>query len=684
MSKPTLAELQEENLALRQRLEEAEAVLHAISTDGVDAVVVQREGETQVRMLLQEAESALRDREDQLQLAKGAAQLGIQDYDLQSGRIQWDERAGDLWGIDPSAPLTIAAVVASVHPDDQAGFHAALTRARASPRDARYSAQFRVISSRDKKSRWIEANGKVFFNAGRAVRLIHTVQDITVRKLSEVTLRDSEQQLRALADTLPQLAWTARPDGSIEWYNQRWYEYTGTTPEQVEGWGWQSVHDPAVLPQVMDAYQKSLITGVPFDMVFPLRGADGVFRSFLTRTMPLRDEQGRIVRWIGTNTDISAQLALETALRVQDRRKDEFLATLAHELRGPLAPLSSMLEVMELADADVVQRKSARQTMQRQLGHLVRLVDDLLDVSRITRDKLSLRKQCLELAPIIQQAVETCRAAVQDAGHKLEFDLPNTPIHLDADAVRLVQIFSNLIHNACKYTDPGGRIAVTVKREDNEVRVSVKDSGIGIPADKLRSVFELFVQVDRALERAQGGLGIGLTLVQRLVSMHGGAVRAYSEGAGAGSEFVVTLPVLAESSDVPAVAPSTTDETRSARRILVVDDNRDSALSMARLLKIVGHEVRTVHDGLEAVQAAEDYRPEVVLLDIGLPQLNGYEVCEAIRRQPWGQDMTIIAISGWGQDSDRQKSKEAGFDGHLIKPVAFTDLKRLLAQPQRA
>jgi CheY-like chemotaxis protein/two-component sensor histidine kinase len=313
--------------------------------------------------------------------------------------------------------------------------------------------------------------------------------------------------------------------------------------------------------------------------------------------------------------------------------------------------------------------------MERQLGHLGRLVDDLLDVSRITRNRIELRREPVELASIVQQSIDACSPLLDQARHQLTVSVP-PGIYLDADPVRLVQVFYNILNNAAKYTEPGGRIGVIAEVRGDRVTVRVSDTGVGIPKDKLRSVFEMFAQVDRTLERAQGGLGIGLTLVKTLVEMHGGTVTAASEGPGKGSEFIVDLPVLTET--LRHAAPATAPVPPAARRFLVVDDNVDSAASLAMLLSISGHETHVAHDGEQAIEAAERYRPDVILLDIGLPKMNGYDACRYIRAQDWGQSMVLIALTGWGQDDDRSRSSEAGFDHHMVKPADYNLLMTLL------
>jgi signal transduction histidine kinase len=378
--------------------------------------------------------------------------------------------------------------------------------------------------------------------------------------------------------------------------------------------------------------------------------------------------------------DITERKVAEEALKEADRRKDEFLATLAHELRGPLAPLRNMLEVMNLAGNDGELIKRARATMDRQVGQMARLVDDLLDVSRISHDKIELKLERLEIASVIHHAVEASRPLVDCAKHKLSVALPSEPIYMDADPLRLTQVIVNLLNNACKYTEAGGKIWLTVERQGSELVVKVRDTGVGIPTDMLSRIFEMFTQVGRSLERSQGGLGIGLTLVKRLVELHGGSVEAFSEGAGQGSEFVVRLPALADVHQVPQQAePAADARTVTGRRVLVVDDNIDGATSFATWLRLAGNETCVVHDGLEAVNAAERFRPDVVFLDIGLPTLNGYDACRRIRAASWGRGLAVVAVTGWGRHEDRNMSNEAGFDAHMVKPVSFEAVSKLLA-----
>ncbi|MGH8611031.1 MAG: hybrid sensor histidine kinase/response regulator, partial [Gammaproteobacteria bacterium] len=380
-----------------------------------------------------------------------------------------------------------------------------------------------------------------------------------------------------------------------------------------------------------------------------------------------------------------------TDLLEADRRKNEFLAMLAHELRNPLAPIRNALEVLRLKTRPNDRRKSvsaveaASAMMERQIGQMVRLVDDLLDESRVSRGKIELRRERSELASAVHHGVEAARPLCERMDHELTVTLPPQPVYLNADPTRLAQVVGNLLNNACKFTDRGGRIGVTVVREGGEAVIRVRDTGIGIATEELPRVFEMFTQLDTSLERSRGGLGIGLTLVKNLVEMHGGTVEVHSAGLGQGSEFMVRLPILVETATPPPPEPTVSEPIPTPpRRILVVDDNRDSAESLAILLKLTGNETHTAYDGLEALEAAAMFKPDVVLLDIGLPKMNGFEAARKIREQLWGKKMTLVALSGWGQDEDRQKSREAGFDGHMVKPVDYAALTKLLAELQAA
>jgi signal transduction histidine kinase/ActR/RegA family two-component response regulator len=379
-----------------------------------------------------------------------------------------------------------------------------------------------------------------------------------------------------------------------------------------------------------------------------------------------------------------AAVALENAhlyreLREADRRKDEFLATLAHELRNPLATVRNALHVLQLPGVDDASAARAREMMGRQVEQLVRLVDDLLDVSRVMHGRIALRRERVGVAAVLTRAVETARPAIDAAGHELTVALPAEPVWVDADVVRLTQVVGNLLHNAAKYTERGGRISLGAGREGDEAVIRVRDTGIGIRPDMLSRIFDLFVQTDRAADRSQGGLGIGLTLVRRLVEMHGGRVQALSDGPGTGSAFVVRLPARPAACEGPPASGPPAPAAVPRRRVLVVDDNADAAESLAMLLRLEGQEVRVAHDGPAALEAARAERPNVIFLDIGMPGMDGYEVCRRLRQESGLNGAVLVAVTGWGQEEDRRRGQEAGFDRHLVKPVGMEVLQQVLA-----
>ena len=379
-------------------------------------------------------------------------------------------------------------------------------------------------------------------------------------------------------------------------------------------------------------------------------------------------------------SEVAERSRAEHALKDADQRKNEFLALLSHELRNPLAPLLNAVELMRLEPRDP-QASWAREVVERQVTYLTRLVDDLLDVSRITRGQITLNREALELPALIEHAIEMVRPLLEQRRQEISVQIIDRTLRVDGDQVRLVQAFGNVLGNAVKYADPGGHVEVSVQRRDRWAVVRIRDDGIGIPADQLARIFDLFTRVEHGADRPQSGLGIGLALVRRLVEMHGGTVTAHSEGAGSGSEFVIRLPLAlaAAQEGEPAPGEPATAAPAVRRRILIADDNVDALDSTARLLQYSGHEVFAAADGGLALQAAERHLPEVALLDLGMPVLDGYEVARRIRAEPWGRDLTLVAVTGWGQEADRRRSQEAGFDWHLVKPVDPDKLAALLA-----
>ena len=433
---------------------------------------------------------------------------------------------------------------------------------------------------------------------------------------------------------------------------------------------------PAELP-MQRAARGERVRGEALDEVF----ADGTTINIQVSAMPLFDSTGQPRGAVGAITDVSEHKRNELALREADRRKDEFLAILAHELRNPLAPIRNSLHLLRLTSQHDPTARRVGEMMERQVDLMVRLVDDLLEVSRITRGTISLRKEGVEVAAVVRRAVEASRALIEAAGHRLLIEVPSEPLLLEADPVRLDQVIANLLNNAAKYTDPGGEIRLSVRRDSREVLIAVRDTGVGIAPEKLPKVFDLFMQVEPHGQRAQGGLGIGLTLVKRLVELHGGRVEARSEGKGHGSEFIVRLPLTApQKRQTTAHASNGTTTPQDARRVLVVDDNRDAAESLAMLLGMMGAETRVENCGPDALAAMATYRPAIVMLDIGMPGMDGHEVARRIRQKPEYDHVTLVALTGWGQEEDRRRSRGAGFDHHLTKPAALDDLQALLGE----
>ena len=498
-------------------------------------------------------------------------------------------------------------------------------------------------------------------------------------RAAEQALRESEQRFRIMADAAPVLIWVSGADRRRTWFNKRWLEFVGQPMESEVGSGWIASIHPDDRERCRTAYVASFDARQTFSMEYRLRRRDGEYRWVLDNGIPRYESDGEFAGYIGSCVDITERKQTEQADKEAARRKDEFLATLAHELRNPLAPIGNALEIIKHADGDRDMLQHARDTMERQFGQMVRLVDDLLDIGRITRDKLELRLQRVELASIIHQAVDGSRSVADAGGHELRADLPAKPIWVQGDPVRLVQVFSNLLNNACKFTDPGGKITIVVEPAGAEVSITIRDTGIGLAPNQLESIFEMFSQVDNSLERTRSGLGIGLTLVKRLVELHGGSIVAKSAGLGRGSEFIVRLPMLIDGPRAQHTPNPLSSQAVAPKRILVTDDNQDAADSVAMLLRLSGHEVETAYDGMKAVEKAESYQPDIMLLDIGLPGMNGYDVCRSIRQQPWGKAIRIVALTGWGQDQDRRNAREAGFDDHLVKPVDPQTLRQAIA-----
>ena len=508
--------------------------------------------------------------------------------------------------------------------------------------------------------------------------LVTNAIDVTDRGRLNRMLAESEASLRLAMEAANYGGWQFEPGSGETVWTDKARELMGggpgesITPQLLR----ERIH-PDDRAGRQDAIQAALASGV-YSHDYRIVRADGEVRWLSSRGRVVADPRLG-VRLLGVLGDITEQKQAVDAMKDADRRKDEFFATLAHELRNPLAPLRNSLAVVQRSPAGSAAFEKASSVMERQLSHLVRLIDDLLDVGRISLDKLSLRPELVELAPIVEQAIESCRPAAERAGQVLEASLNDEPIRIRADRARLAQVLVNLIGNACKFSPDGGHVAVTVRREGDVARITVGDDGVGIAGVDLERVFDMFAQVDHSLARTRDGLGIGLALARRLVELHGGSIVATSDGPGRGSAFTVSLPIASEGAGASPVDLADAQAPATRRlRILVVDDNRDAADSLAALLSLAGHEANVAHDGMRALELGAALRPDAILLDIGLPDLNGYEVCRRLRARPWATPITIVALTGWSQDEERLRSKEAGFDGHLIKPVVFDELVALL------
>ncbi len=495
---------------------------------------------------------------------------------------------------------------------------------------------------------------------------------------SQEALRRSERTYRAIGESLDYGVWNADREGRITYHSECFLKLIDMAAEACADSGWMRAVHPDDVERMQAQWSDCVREGRNWDCEFRVRGADGGWHAILGRAVQVRGERGEIVGWTGINLDIERLKSVEHELRELNQRKNEFLATLAHELRDPLAPLRNGLEVLRLAGGGGEMGEKARTMMERQLGQMVRLVDDLLDMSRVNRGKIELRRCEVELAEVLRNAIETSQPLMNECGHRFEASIPAASILVDADTTRLAQVFSNLLNNAAKYTPNGGHIALDVRALDGEVAVTVRDNGPGIPAEMLTRIFDIFTQVDRCLGKTHGGLGIGLSIAKRLTQMHGGTISVASAGEGQGSEFTVRLPAKVQAQPAP-VAPG-------RRRILVADDNEDAAVMLAMLLEAFGNEVCVAHDGSQAVEMAASFRPDAVLLDIGMPKMNGYEACRAIRGQAAGASAVIIALTGWGSEDDKERARAAGFDRHLVKPVdpqSLEEMVRDLPAPSR-
>lgn len=510
------------------------------------------------------------------------------------------------------------------------------------------------------------------------------------------SLHDTQQQLRQANEFLSVAIRSARmgvwsqdlASGRVSWSSEL-QQLTGMTDQSR--WSSSEAFLNLIHPDDRQTFINELALAVKheadYDIEFRLQHRDGSWLDMEGRGHGSYAESGEAVSIFGIFTDISARKAAERELyelneklTEADKRKDQFLATLGHELRNPLAPIQNVLEIIRTKNPDEQWMRWSREVIDRHVSQMTHLVEDLMEASRISQGRLLLRKKRIDVTAILQSAVEASHGIIEENKHRLSVSQPDHPVYLNADPTRLIQVLSNLLTNAAKYTPVGGQISLQAEQHDKTVRFTISDTGIGIPEDQLSHIFGMFSQLEPAMERAQGGLGIGLALAAKLVDMHGGTLCAHSQGIGKGSTFTVTMPLAENQSAVEKSAPHVSEALTPALRILVIDDNVDAAESLAMLLELNGHTTRFAHDGASGVQCATTFKPDVVLSDIGLPDISGYEVAKALRKDPTGRAMLLIATTGWGQEKDKDMAKAAGFDKHFTKPLDFQALKRFLHQ----
>jgi len=607
-----------------------------------------------------------------LATALDAADVATWDWDVPADRLYGDATLRAWYGVseDDASGGSVEAFLAAIHPDDVANVRARIERALAS--GEAFSDNYRVRRL-EGGYRHIEARGRVALAPdGTPAWLSGVVLDVSARV-------EAEMRFREIANAMPQAVWSTRPDGFHDYYNDQWYAFTGMPYGSTDGDGWNDLFHPDDQAMAWEKWSESLRSGDPYEIEYRLRHHTGAWRWVLGRALPVRDANGTIVRWMGTCTDIHEQKLTQQALQQADRRKDEFLAMLAHELRNPLAPIVTAASLLGLSTGLPERVQQVGKVISRQATHMTGLIDDLMDVSRVTRGMVTLDKDRVQLSAVLDDAVEQVRPLLEGRGHRLDVHSALGDALVAGDRKRLVQVLANILGNAAKYTPARGHIVLDAGVDEGRAVVSVRDNGVGMAPELVASAFELFHQGKRSPDRSQGGLGVGLALVRSLVQLHGGTVGAASEGEGRGSTFTVSLPLLSlpgqAAPDLMAPMPFAGD----ALRVLVVDDNVDAAELAAMLLELLGYQVSVEFGAEAALERARLEQPQVCLLDIGLPGMDGKELAQRLRKIPGLETVRLAAMTGYGQPHDRRASSEAGFDMHFVKPVDAGALAAWLA-----
>ena len=621
-------------------------------------------------------ETALREREARYRSALHAGRMGSWETDFVAGTRTWSKEGMALFGLDlPEGRGQVGGDAdeyqAALHPDDR---HLGADFQALADRQDSFIADYRIVRP-DGATLWLSGRGLVMSRRpdGRAERLVSIMADVSEQKLAEESVRLMRERLTLALQAGQMGVFDFDIVNDSLWWSPQTYEVFGVTPETFTPTreALNSLIHPDDRPGFLQGRMQALARRQPFLHEYRCLRPDGRITWIGHRGQAEYDAQGQPVRSFGVSQDITDRKLAELALQEADRKKDSFIAMLAHELRNPLAPIRNAVQLLRKSGHDDPHLAWCRDVIDRQVTQMARLLEDLFDVSRLTRGQFALRLERLALSAVIEHALEIAQPRIDEYQHSLSLSLPSEPLPVDGDMTRLAQVFSNLLINAAKYTPGGGRLGLTMAAVGEEVEVRVSDNGIGISAEQMPQLFDMFTQGDSLTDRSQGGMGIGLSLARGLVDMHGGRISAHSAGLGQGSEFVVRLPLARGAATVnrAGTAATVADAPVVPFRVLVADDLRDSADSLGLLIELMGHAVEVAYDGEEALRVAEQFRPDVVLLDLGMPKLDGFEVCRGIRTAPWGASVRLVAQSGWGQDEDRRRTAEAGFDHHIVKPI---------------